>query len=134
MNFFLDTNVLVYSLHSQAPFYAEVNNFLSRCLSENITCYFLSSSLKDTYYILRKHYLPEANARYSIRMFRKVFEMIDLNSVIIDKVFSSNEPDFEDALVRSAAEVLQVDAIISYDKDAFKASFIPKLTAINAFE
>ncbi len=44
----------------------------------------------------------------------------------------SNEPDYEDGLIRSTAEALQVDAIISYDKKAFHKSFTPKYTASGA--
>ena len=65
-------------------------------------------------------------------MLRETLYMLDLNSTLIDDAFQSDEPDFEDALIRSAAESLQVDAIISYDENAFKNSFIPKLTAKEA--
>ena len=132
MRYFLDTNTLVYSLHQDVPEYNEVNDFLRHCLSENLPCYFLSSSLKDVYYILCRHYLSEADARRSIMMLRETLYMLDLNSTLIDDAFQSDEPDFEDALIRSAAESLQVDAIISYDENAFKNSFIPKLTAKEA--
>ena len=133
MKYFLDTNVIVYSLHTRTPQHAEVTSFLGECLRKNTTCYFLSSSLKDAYYILCRHYLSESNARKSIKMFREIFDMVDLNSTIIDNAIDSDEPDFEDALVRCAAEILQVDAIISYDEDAFESSVIAKLTAkINA--
>ncbi len=130
MRYFLDTNTLVYSLHQDAPKHKEVNDFLTHCFSENHTCYFLSSSLKDAYYILCRHYLSESDARQSIKLFRETLDMVDLNSVIIDDAFQSDEPDFEDALIRCAAERLQVDAIISYDESAFSQSFLPKLTAI----
>ena len=129
MRYFLDTNTLVYSLHQGAPKHKEVNDFLEHCLSENSHCYFLSSSLKDAYYILCRHYLSEVDARQSINMLRETLDMVDLNATIVDDAFESDEPDFEDALIRSAAESLQVDAIISYVEEAFKNSFIPKLTA-----
>ena len=132
MRYFLDTNTLVYSLHQGAPKHKEVNDFLERCLSESSPCYFLSSSLKDAYYILCRHYLSETDARQSIKMLRETLDMVDLNAAIVDNAFESDEPDFEDALIRSAAESLQVDAIISYDEDAFKNSFVPKLTAEEA--
>ena len=132
MRYFLDTNTLVYSLHQDAPKHKEVNDFLEHCLSKNSPCYFLSSSLKDAYYILCRHYLSESDARQSIKMLRETLDMVDLNAAIVDGAFESDEPDFEDALIRSAAESLQVDAIISYDEDAFKNSFIPKLTAEKA--
>ncbi len=44
----------------------------------------------------------------------------------------SNEPDYEDGLIRSTAEGLQVVAIISYYKKAFHKSYTPKYTASGA--
>ena len=48
---------------------------------------------------------------------------------LVFEALDSNEPDYEDGLIRGTAEALQVDAIISYDKKAFRSSFVPKLTA-----
>ena len=134
MRFFLDTNVVVYSMHQEAPNHEEVNTFLTQCLKTETVCYFLSASLKDAYYILCRHYLTEANARQCIKMFRETFDMVDLTSSIIDGAFQSNEPDFEDALVRTSSELLQADAIVSYDKEAFANSFVPKFTAKQALD
>lgn len=133
VKFFLDTNILVYALHQDSPKHKEVNDFLRHCFSKNIVCYFLSSSLKDTYYILCRHYLSEPEARQSIKQLRNILSMVDLNAAIVDDAFLSDEPDFEDALIRSAAETLQVNAIISYDEYAFAQSFLPKLSAEEAF-
>ena len=132
MRFFLDTNVIVYSLHQEAPEHDDVNVFLKQCLKKNVACYFLISSLKDAYYILCRHYLTENDARKCIKMFRNAFDMVDLTSEIVDGALLSDEPDFEDGLVRTSAELLQADVIVSYDKDAFVNSFIPKLTAERA--
>ncbi len=133
MKFFLDTNTLVYSMYQNSPKHKEVCDFLLCCLSKGAICYFLSSSLKDIYYILRRHYLTEPDARQSIKLLRETLDMVELNSTIVDIAFDSNEPDYEDALIRAAAELLQVDVIISYDEDAFKNSFIKKLTAVEVF-
>ncbi len=134
MRFFLDTNVLVYSLHQESKQHAEVNKFITYALDSAITCYFLSSSLKDIYYILCRHYLSEENSRLCIQMLRETLDMVDLSSSLIDEALRSDEPDFQDGVVRATAESLQVDAIISYDQDAFKHSFIPKMTAKKAFK
>ncbi len=129
MKLFLDTNILVYSVFQNSPKYKEASKFIMHCLSENVTCYFLSSSLKDVYYILCRHYLSEPDARQCIKLLCETLDMVELNSMIIDKAFDCNEPDFEDALIRSAAEVLQVNAMVSYDKNAFENSFVPRFTA-----
>lgn len=53
--------------------------------------------------------------------------LVDLTGRTVIQAVGSDEPDYEDALVRIAAESLQVDAIISYDKKALWASRVPKL-------
>ena len=105
---------------------------MEHCLLENSPCYFLSSSLKDAYYILCRHYLSEVDARQSVKILRQTLDMVDLNVTIVDNAFESDEADLENALIRCAAESLQVDAIISYDEDAFKNSYISRLTAEEA--
>lgn len=132
MRFLLDTNVLVYALHQQCKQHEQANAFITRCLARGDTCYFLSSSLKDVYYILRRHYLAEEGARQSVRMLREALDMVELNATIVDAALENDEPDFEDGIIRAAAEVLQVDAIVSYDAEAFAHSPIPKATAEQA--
>ncbi len=132
MRFLLDTNVVVYALHQETKQHAKVNEFMTCALRCSATCYFLSSSLKDVYYILCRHYLSENDARTSIKMLRETLDMVDLSSTFIDEALQSDEPDFEDGIVRAAAESLHVDAVVSYDESAFKHSFIPKMTAEKA--
>ena len=132
MRFLLDTNVIVYALNRKSAYNEEVLSFLFGCQAKNATCYFVSSSLKDAYYVLSKHYALEKDARAAIKCFRECFDMVSLTDGIIDGAFESNEPDFEDAIVRVVAEALQVDAIVSYDVKAFTNSFVPKFTAREA--
>ncbi len=129
MRFLLDTNVLVYALHQEAEHHGETDGFIMRCLVGGHVCYFLSSSLNDVYYILRRHYLSEGDARQSVRMLRETLDMLDLSSTLVDAALDSDEPDYEDGVVRAAAEALQVDAIVTYDKDAFARSPVRKATA-----
>lgn len=76
--------------------------------------------------------MSEKDARDSIRNIAEVFDLVDLTEPLIFDALDSDEPDYEDGLIRTAAETLQVDAIITYDKQAFKDSFIPKMTAQEA--
>ena len=133
MNSFLfDTNALIYWAYPQSPYHEDVNRLLYRILSEKGSAYMLSSSLNDVYYVLRRHYSSEEDARESIRDIAEVFDLVDLTGLIVFDALDSSEPDYEDGLIRSAAEALQVDAIVSYDKKAFKESEIPTVTAEEA--
>lgn len=91
--------------------------------------YALTSSLNEIYYALYRHYMSEEDARASIREIAEVFDLVDLTGLLVYSALDSNEADYEDGLIRAAAEALQVDAVVSYDKKAFKGSYIPRKTA-----
>lgn len=124
-----DANALVYWVYPGSPYHEEVSDLLHCALSERGSIYALSSSLNEIYYALHRHYMDEEGARDSIRAIAEVFDLIDLTGVLVFQALASDEPDYEDGLIRATAEALQVDAIISYDKAAFKNSIIPALTA-----
>lgn len=124
-----DSNALIYWVYPDSPHHDEVSDLLHRALTEGVSVYALSSSLNEIYYALHRHYMTEADARDSIREIAEVFDLVDLTGLLVFDALDSDEPDYEDGLVRAAAEALQVDAIVSYDKKAFRGSVIPALTA-----
>ncbi len=127
-----DSNALVYWTYRDSPYHDEVSRLLRHALKEKGSIYALSSSLNEIYYALHNHYMDEVDARGSIREIAEVFDLVDLTGPIVFDALYSDEPDYEDGLIRAAAEALQVDAIISYDTKAFKRSDIPTLTAKEA--
>ena len=48
---------------------------------------------------------------------------------MLDAAFSSDEPDLEDAIVRSTAELLGAKAIITRDATAYARSSVPRMDA-----
>ena len=113
---------------------AEVSSFIHDAVVHGHSLYVLSSTLNEVYYALHAHYMGEAQARKAIASIAAVFDLVDLNVNLVNASIESDEPDYEDGLVRAAAEALQVDAIVSYDRRAFKRSFIPRITAVEAEE
>lgn len=131
-SYLFDTNALVYWVYPDSPQHEEVRALLYQELTGRGSIYALASSLDDVYYALCRHYMDEANARASIRDIAEVFDLVDLTGILVFSALDSDEPDYEDGLIRAAAEALQVDAVISYDKKAFKSTLIPKQTAKEA--
>lgn len=129
-----DTNALVYWVYPASPFHRDVSSLIHAAFAEKCSIYALSSSLNEVYYALHRHYMSEASARESIRDIAETFDLVDLTGLFVMEAIDSIEPDYEDGLIRVAAEQLQVDAIISYDKTAFTSSFIPKMTAREALD
>lgn len=131
-SFFLDSNALIYWLHPDSPMHDDVSSFLHEAFRRDCGVYVLSSTLNEVYYALHSHYMNEKQARAAIATVADVCDLVDLTTPLVRASLDSDEPDYEDGLVRATAEALQVDAIVSYDKRAFKHSFIPRLTASEA--
>lgn len=129
-----DTNALIYWVYPDSPFHDETLCLIDEAFLNRGAVYALASSLNEVYYILNRRYMEESEARESIRDIAETLNLVDLTGIFVLESIDSNEPDYEDGLVRIAAEELQVDAIISYDKAAFKSSFVPKMTAAEALE
>ncbi|MBS6249058.1 MAG: PIN domain-containing protein [Eggerthella sp.] len=90
--------------------------------------YVAATSLKDVYYILGK-YEGESRSRDFIEAILKIFQVVPVDALVCKTAIRSNEPDFEDGIVRECAESIPVDFIISRDKSAFGRSYIKCLTA-----
>lgn len=131
-SFLFDANALVYWSYYGSPRHEEVSSLLHKALSGRNAVYALSSSLNEIYYALHTHCMDEKDARESIRFIAEVFDLVDLTGPLVFEALRSSEPDYEDGLVRAAAEALQVDAIVTYDKKAFADSPIPQMTAKEA--
>lgn len=128
---FFDTNALIYWIYPASPYHDEVSELL-HAAAKQCSIYALASSLNEVYYVINRHYMTESEARESLRDIAEIFDLVDLTGSFVFESIDSNEPDYEDDLIRSAAEALQVDAIITYDQAAFKNSFISKMTAKEA--
>lgn len=90
--------------------------------------YVAATSLKDVYHILGK-YEGESRSRDFIEAILKIFQVVPVDALVCKTAIRSNEPDFEDGIVRECAESIPVDFIISRDKSAFGRSYIKCLTA-----
>lgn len=92
-----------------------------------------SSALKDFYYIARGT-LSDVLRRRWIEVFLDSFDIQGFGFDDCRKALLSDEPDFEDGLVRAMAERLGVDAIVSRDSSAFAGSRVRRVTPGEAIE
>lgn len=85
------------------------------------------SSLNDAYYVLRKNY-GESWAREAVKCLLALLVVLPFGPEECIIAAESNEPDFEDGMVRAAAELNDVDFILTRDSEAFKRSTIRAIT------
>lgn len=129
----LDTNVILDLLSFDRPGHAEAQAFLERALDEEgLEVVIAASSLNDAYHILRRHYSSEEWARDDIATLRRLFTVAELTLEVVDRALASDEPDFEDGIIRATAELVGARAIVSNDRAAFRTSPVPRRSPAEA--
>ena len=125
---FLDTNVLLDIAIPDRPGQLAASKLFKLVCDGDLRAELSASSLKDFYHITRKT-IPEAQRRKWISVFLRAFEVIQLSRSTCQDALASDEPDFEDGLIRSMAERTSCAHIISRDARAFVGSCASRLTS-----
>lgn len=126
-----DTNALLDIVGSEElrPRRRSVADLVTRCFAGNVQTLLPVESLKDAYYIVRKATGSEETARACVRLGMAIFDLVDLRADHAQAALVSDEPDFEDGVIRAQAEELQVDAIVTDDRAAFASCEIAHMSA-----
>ncbi|WP_165046264.1 PIN domain-containing protein [Adlercreutzia sp. ZJ138] len=124
----VDTNILLDAAMGERPGWAAATMLIDEITYEDVHGYVCAGSLKDVYYVLTK-YADEKAAREFIVALMDLFEVVAIDYALCHIAATSDEPDFEDGLIRACAESVPVDFIISRDEKAFKRSPIKRLSA-----
>lgn len=124
----LDTNILLDSVIPNRPQHDEALALLKWCNGSGDYGFAAATSFNDAYYILCRAY-DEAIAREALENLLGLVAVASVSLEECDRSLKSNEPDFEDGLVRACAELNGADFIITRDEDAFVGSKVKSVTA-----
>ena len=124
----IDTNILLDACMSERPDWAYAVMLLDEIAFGKLDGYICSTSLKDGYYVLTK-YAGKQVATEFVQAALDSFTVLSVDETACRIAIRSNEPDFEDGIIRACAEQAQVDFIISRDEKAFLKSPVRRLTA-----
>lgn len=116
-----DTNILLDAVCPGRPEQREAHRLLARCNGDGDMGIACVLSLKDVYYVMEKRF-DEPTARKAVEWLTNLLVIGPVGAEECLVALSSNEPDFEDGLVRACAELNDVDFIISRDARAFAGS------------
>ena len=131
----IDTNVLIDLVSSSRPAHgAAVGAVRELLAADDFEGCVLVSSLKDVYFVYCRHYGDEPTARAAIRELRRMFVPINLTAAVVDDALDSDEPDFEDGVLRSAAELSGCDYLLTRDAPGFLAAPCEKVDAAGLLE
>lgn len=125
----VDTNIVIDLLAERQPFYKEAAELFSLADEEKLFVAISSLTFANTNYVLTK--LKSAReARVILRKFKVLVHILTLDDKITELALNDDEfPDFEDGLHYYSASENRMKAILTRNKNDFKNSKIPVLTA-----
>lgn len=123
----LDTNVLLDFFEIPRPEHATSVILLNELFQTGTSIYVPATSLKDVYYVLSNR-IGEPMARTAISSILDTMLIFPVDENCCRRALTYDEPDFEDGIIRTAAEMARVDYLISRDAHAFVGSLVPRLT------
>lgn len=123
----LDTNVLLDYLDARRADHVTARELVHALLAAGAAPVAPAASYKDVYYVLRRSLKSEPAARELVRGLIECVPVtpVGLRGSDLAPAIVSDEPDFEDALVRQLAERERLVAIVTRDASAFSSSFVP---------
>lgn len=124
----LDTNILLDSIIPNRPQHDEALALLKWCNGSGDHGFAAATSFNDAYYILCRAY-SEAIAREALENLLGLVAVAPVSAEECDRSLRSNEPDFEDGLIRACAELNGADFIVTRDRDAFAGGKVRSATA-----
>lgn len=116
-----DTNVLLDAFIETRPQSEEACQALKACSGGADLGLVTPGSLKDVYYVIGKRDGRGA-AQAAVDQLMGMLAIVPFDMKACHVAAGSDEPDFEDGLVRAAAELNEVDFILTRDVKAFRNS------------
>ncbi|MBR2836073.1 MAG: PIN domain-containing protein [Coriobacteriales bacterium] len=123
-----DTNAMLDVVMPGRPLHQETLEVLKLCNGAGDLGMTASLSLKDVYYVLERAYDKET-AQKAIDYLMDLLVICPVSAEECHMSLQSNEPDFEDGLIRAVAELEGADFIITRDKKAFAKSKVKSVDA-----
>ena len=118
MKILFDTNIILDLLLARQPFVDHAQQLFEKVESGVLEGYVGATTITTLDYLLTKS-LTTKEAKQVIRKLLKLFEVAPVNRLILEDALDHAFPDFEDAVLHSAAIHCGVQAIITRDEKGF---------------
>ena len=123
----VDTNVLIDAAVPGRPHHDAAILFENEVAYGGLDAFVAATSLKDAYFLI-KGATDEAFAREYIQCLMQLYVPAAVDAFVCNDAIRSDEPDFEDGIIRSCAELQGVDYIVSRDEKAFRHSVVKRMS------
>lgn len=128
MKILIDTNVILDMLGKREPFFEAAAAVIFLAAEEKLEAYITSNLVTDIYYIARRHYMPESEARDMLYKLLKIINVLDVGHKDCLKAFEIPMADYEDALLAVCAKRARAGYVVTRDMEHFKNSPVPAIT------
>ncbi len=128
MKILVDTNVILDMLAKREPFFASAAKVVLLSAQEKIEAYITSNIVTDIYYIARRHYMRENEARDILYKLLRIIGVLDVGHRDCLKALELPMEDYEDALLAVCAKRVNADYIVTRDIDHFRSSPVPSIS------
>lgn len=119
MKVLFDTNVWLDIILSREGFWEASLMALYDCIDEGDDLCVAATSLKDVFFLVER--LKSANAAYeSVERMLELARPIAVDEAVCRRALPLERPDYEDGIVAAAAEVEQIECVVTGDDSAFR--------------
>lgn len=124
----IDTNIIIDYMVPDRPEHAPAMALMRHLADSDDIGMISIGTLKDAYYTCHRH-LGEDRCRQLIRLLIQTMELPPVTRAEAQVAAWSDEPDFEDGLIRAIAERNRCGFIINRDRAAFQRSTVRSMDA-----
>ncbi|MFY0651660.1 MAG: PIN domain-containing protein [Cyclobacteriaceae bacterium] len=126
MKILLDTNVILDFGLKREPHLQNAIKVIRQIDGHKQQRCITAYTVTDIYYIIKKEVSGQVAKDFILDLVN-IFEILGVNSIVIRQALEQDFKDFEDAVQYSAAQLNDVDAIVTRNKKDFKNSVLKVL-------
>ena len=119
MKILVDTNVVLDLLLDRSPFSDSAARIFSLVENSEVEAALCATTVTTIDYLLSRS-LPRDAAKKALRRLLELFEIAPVNRSVLEEALQSRMPDFEDAVLSYAANLVGATAIVTRNTKDFR--------------
>ena len=130
MRVLFDTNVLLDALLERDPFVENAVFLLNAVRARKINGFMSATTVTDIYYLVRKRTKSSDKALKAVTNLLRLMNICPVDRMILEAAAFLEGTDFEDNIQLACAASLELNAIVTRDKNGFTASPISIMSPV----
>ena len=126
MKILVDTHVVLDLLLDRSPFSDSAARIFSLVENSDVEAALCATTVTTIDYLLSRS-LPRDAAKKALRRLLELFEIAPVNRSVLEEALQSRMPDFEDAVLSYAANLVGATAIVTRNTKDFRNSPVKAL-------